>query len=212
MIAGSTLHAAILGIVFRLVASEVTRRQVGDKELRRLNDELRQTNALLAELATVDALTGLKNRRYFLEAMEGNFALAVRETLPLSVVLIDLDRFKLYNDSFGHSAGDDTLRIVAELFRRGTRAHDVVAGYGGEEFIVLLPGADGGEAAALAERLREALTSYPWLLLPVTASFGIATLVPNTADAAELLERADQALYRSKAGGGNRVCHADPAD
>ena len=105
----------------------------------RLADELQLQNERLSELAWTDGLTGLCNRRRFLDALEAALSLASRRGLPLSIALLDVDRFKDYNDAFGHQAGDEVLRQLAEMLRANVRAHDLVARYGGEEFAVLLP-------------------------------------------------------------------------
>ena len=115
-------------------------------QLARLHARLQQQNEQLADLATTDELTGVKNRRRFREDFELHVALAVRQQLPLSLVMLDVDHFKQYNDTFGHPAGDEALRNVAQVLREGIRKHDIVARYGGEEFVMLLPATDSAAA------------------------------------------------------------------
>jgi diguanylate cyclase (GGDEF)-like protein len=174
-----------------------------------MQEELERKNARLAELATVDALTGLRNRRHFRDSLADAFSFAARSGGPLSMVMLDLDDFKSYNDSFGHPAGDDLLCTLAELLRSVGREQDVVARYGGEEFAILLPGTDADGGLAFAERLRAAVEGYPWPLRPVTASLGVATAGAADAGPEALVARADQALYRSKQRGRNRVTPGD---
>ena len=173
-----------------------------------VHEVLAQKNARLAELATIDELTQLKNRRRFNEDLEHHVALSIRGGTPLSLVLLDVDRFKQYNDTFGHPAGDEVLRGVSATLRACVREHDMVARFGGEEFVVLLPSTDADTALAVAERLRAAIASRTWPLGAVTASFGVATADPShPVSAASLVEQADQALYRAKRAGRDRVVH-----
>jgi diguanylate cyclase (GGDEF)-like protein len=176
---------------------------------RRLNAELEQANQRLAEMATTDVLTGLRNRRHFDEVLRDAHIRATRRGESLSVILADVDEFKPYNDTYGHSAGDDVLRLVAAAFRGATRGHELVARVGGEEFAILLIDTDAGPARVVAERLRMAVQASPWPARAVTASFGVATTAAGMASPALLLEQADVALYRSKRDGRNRVTHHD---
>ena len=183
-----------------------------NRELEEANERLREANQRLERLSQLDDLTGIANRRAFDEVLAGEWRRAARAERPLSLLMIDIDFFKDYNDRYGHQQGDETLRAVAGALRDSLhRAGDFVARYGGEEFVVLLPGMDAGRAAAFAETLRarvEALavphTRSPFRV--VTISLGVAGVVPTRAAApADLLERADQALYAAKHGGRNRV-------
>ena len=159
-------------------------------------------------LATLDGLTGLKNRRVFQERLAEEFYRAQRYHIALSLLLLDVDKFKQFNDTFGHPAGDEVLKIVARLLQNAVRDTDFVARYGGEEFVVLMPYTDQDAALKLAERLRSAIESAPWSKRPVTASFGVASLSPECDTEESLLSQADQALYQSKNAGRNRVSHA----
>jgi two-component system chemotaxis response regulator CheY len=173
--------------------------------------ELEEKNARLVELASTDPLTGLGNRRR-LDAMMEDASLSVDRYRSYSVVSLDIDHFKSYNDLYGHGAGDEVLRVVAGLLRTGTRAGDSVVRTGGEEFVIVMPRTDSQEVSAVAERLRRSIEGYPWADRPITASFGVATACgsPEGAGMADLLELADRALYRSKRSGRNRVTQAWP--
>ena len=179
------------------------------RTLERTNMSLEIANSALESLATLDGLTGLKNHRVFQEKLESEVKRAQRHGLPLSLVLLDVDRFKQYNDTFGHPAGDEVLRVVGRLLQEGGRETDYAARYGGEEFALILPDTDRAGAHVVAERLRAAIEAEPWPCRAVTASFGLSTLTPTMADRAALVAAADQALYASKSGGRNRATHAD---
>jgi diguanylate cyclase (GGDEF)-like protein len=185
-------------------------------ELSRLRFALETANQRLKRLVAVDGLTGIANRRHFDRALERELRRTRREQQPLSLIFLDLDEFKRFNDTYGHARGDDVLRSVAhtldETFRRGG---DMVARYGGEEFAVILPGVDGRRAGLYAERLRRRI----WRLnIPygasqvsdrVTISGGVATVTPmGVTSASELLLAADRALYRAKCLGKNRIVTA----
>jgi diguanylate cyclase (GGDEF)-like protein len=164
----------------------------------------------LTRVASTDELTGLRNRRRFGEDLAAACAFARREGSPLSLIMLDVDHFKSYNDSFGHIAGDRILCIFAEILGGMSRQYDVVARFGGEEFTVLLPATDHPAAREAGERQRRALESYDWPLHPITASLGIATLAGgDDVTPIRLLDRADLALYQSKHDGRNRITHFD---
>lgn len=163
----------------------------------------------LARLARTDALTGLPNRRALEEELSRAAARALRGGSPLSALVLDVDRFKQVNDRHGHAAGDAVLAAVAARAAGALRAGDVMARIGGEEFAVLLPGADLARAAEAAERIRAAIAAEPiaagGLALDVTASIGCAALSPGEAEGSALLARADAKLYEAKSAGRNRV-------
>jgi diguanylate cyclase (GGDEF)-like protein len=186
---------------------ELTQAKGRVSELTRSQVELTSTIARLTELASTDVLTGLNNRRRFNEALEANFTLAIKQKSTLSVIMLDVDFFKSFNDTFGHSVGDTVLCVVAEQLLRSCSNYHVVARYGGEEFAILLPAADSTQAREYAELQRVAIESYLWPLRRVTASFGVATLKPSTVNPTDLVEEADKALYHSKSQGRNRVTH-----
>ena len=159
----------------------------------------------LQHLASTDPLTGLANRRGGERHIANEISRAKRERRPLSCVLIDLDRFKQVNDTFGHQAGDQLLRDVSNLLRRTVRAYDILVRWGGEEFLLVLPGVDRDVARMLAERVRiavEALDTHG--LGPVTMSAGVAGF-DSDYDFAATLKAADRRLYQAKASGRNCV-------
>jgi two-component system, cell cycle response regulator len=166
-------------------------------------------NARLTEMAVTDSLTGLKNRRHFMEVLESSFEFAKRKEQPLSLAMLDVDKFKSYNDSFGHPAGDKLLIDLARTLNQSSRAYDLVARFGGEEFVILMPAADCAASRSLGDRVRAAVEHFPWPMRHVTASIGVATLTPETCSASSLLDQADQALYCSKERGRNVVTHYD---
>ena len=176
-------------------------------ELAILHSALERQNALLAERASTDGLTGLNNRRMFDEAILSAVAFSERHEQPLTVVMVDVDEFKAYNDALGHPSGDDILRSIADVLKSRCRVHDVVARYGGEEFALILPATGACSSVAVCERLRLAINGRRWSNRPVSASFGVATTGHPNADASRLIWEADKALYHSKARGRNRVTH-----
>jgi diguanylate cyclase (GGDEF)-like protein len=174
-------------------------------ELEVNNESLAEANARLENLATIDGLTGLKNHRAFQERLEQEMRGSARYLTPLSLILMDVDAFKAYNDTFGHPAGDGVLKQVAAILSSTARVTDLVARYGGEEFVVVLPQTDAAGALDLAERMRVAIESATWPNRPVTASFGVASLSSKVTTATEIIANADTALYVSKHHGRNRV-------
>jgi len=172
----------------------------------------RQTD-LLRSLSFLDGLTGIANRRRFDDAMAREWRRCARSHLPLSLIILDVDHFKAYNDHYGHQAGDECLRMVAELLSdRARRPSDLVARYGGEEFVCLLPETDGPGAIRVAEDFRTSVAEcrIPHAQSPVipyvTISLGVATVIPSAEGSPEqLAEMADQLLYRAKRTGRNRV-------
>jgi len=167
--------------------------------------ELEQANKELSELAMRDGLTGLINHRTFQERLADEFARTERHFSPLSLLMIDVDHFKAYNDAFGHPAGDALLKRLAELLADSARASDIVARYGGEEFAILLPVTDTAGAVELAERLRIRIETADWQSAGITVSVGVAACGRDRQTPGQLLAHADKALYKSKADGRNRV-------
>jgi diguanylate cyclase (GGDEF)-like protein len=190
-------------------------RLVGERtrQLEEANQRLEQANRALRRLSSQDGLTGIANRRQFDEVFDLEWRRAYRAESPLSLLMIDIDHFKTFNDAHGHQRGDDYLRAVAGALRDGlNRPGDMVARYGGEEFVVLLPGTDEAGASACSERLRESVASTeiphdrPGAPLSTTVSIGVATVYPREgSSSATLIAAADEALYRAKAEGRNRV-------
>jgi len=177
------------------------------------HEELERANAKLRDLSLRDPLTGVANRRRFDQALDLVWRQSLRTSAPVALLMVDIDRFKPYNDRFGHLAGDACLQQVAAVLARSfRRASDLLARYGGEEFAVLLPATDGPTACATAEELRRAVESaginHPASEhgAVLTVSIGVATLIPQLGEGPEtLIAAADGALYRAKDGGRNRV-------
>ena len=169
--------------------------------------ELEFTNARLKEFSFKDDVTGLYNRRFFTIRLEEEASRFRRFNHPVSVVLLDLDGFKRVNDELGHGAGDDTLRVMADLLLKYSRGINVICRWGGDEFAVLLVETTKAGAQLYAERLRQVLAAYPFAHgRQITASFGIAALPEDVEPAAEdLIRAADEALYAAKRAGKNRV-------
>lgn len=163
-----------------------------------------------AELAITDDLTGLAVHRYFHERCGEELARARRHRRPASILLIDLDHFKRYNDTYGHSAGDKLLRTIAHTLRRLHNPGDLIARYGGEEFAVLLHGIGRDGAARQAEAIRAALAAQPIVLRQsasvITVSIGVAVFPDDGEQKDDVLRAADQRLYRAKENGRNQVC------
>ncbi len=190
----------------------LARQVMGQLELRRAvmrleaqQQQLESANALLAVQSATDPLTGLKNRRAFQERLEAEVGRARRYGVPLSLLILDVDHFKGYNDAFGHPAGDEVLRRVSALLLGTTRSDDLVARYGGEEFVILLPETELRGALRLAARCRQAVEAADMPGRSVTLSVGVATLTADMPGGDELLAAADCALYGAKRGGRNCV-------
>jgi diguanylate cyclase (GGDEF)-like protein len=171
-------------------------------------------HARTRRLASTDGLTEVYNHRTFQERLTQEIARANRYNRPLSVLMIDVDHFKVYNDTYGHPGGDLVLQDLARLLQGMSRTSDTVARYGGEEFAVILPETDSVSAQKIGQRLREQVEGYPFSgkeLMPggtITISVGVATHVPAGSKDA-LLQAADMALYTAKHEGRNRVCVAE---
>lgn len=179
-------------------------RAVYERKLEAYQKKLESINADLSVASQTDKLTKLSNRGSFDEFMTEEFDRARRRDRPLSLLLLDVDHFKKFNDNYGHSAGDEVLRQVASILQDSIRPTDFVARYGGEEFAVLLPNAAEEEAQIVAERIRRAIQNNPWREREVTVSIGCCTLI-GPAEMHEMISCADEGLYKSKADGRNRV-------
>ena len=182
-------------------------RRIADqaRELERANAQLERANARLAALSLTDSLTGLANHRALHARLSEEITRSDRYKSPLSLLVLDVDRFKTYNDTYGHPSGDEALQSLAEILQSHARASDLVARHGGEEFAVLLPQTDSAGAHALAESLRSAVEKHAWRRRPVTISIGVATSDAENDFECHLIQRADEALYKSKTAGRNRV-------
>ncbi len=201
------LSAALSSMTQRLVtANEAMEDQVRVRTL-----ELEMANRALDLQARTDALTGLLNRRGFDSKMEFALALAHRSGRPLGLISVDVDHFKRVNDSFGHDAGDEVLRRLAQTLHQRLRASDVVARLGGEEFVVMLPDTDLEGARAIAQAIVEAMAAqHDPLVGRITVSAGVSSLRQAPDSAHDMLRRSDEALYEAKGQGRNRVC-VEPA-
>jgi diguanylate cyclase (GGDEF)-like protein len=176
------------------------------------NTELERSNAQLKELSFKDDVTGLYNRRFLSIRLVEELSRFRRFNHPVSIVLLDLDGFKAVNDEFGHAAGDETLRDIAQILMKHSRGINVVSRYGGDEFAILLVETSKLGATVFAERIRGAIAAHPFSHgRPITASFGIVSLPEDGVSLAEdLLRVADEALYAAKRGGKNRVTGVEP--
>jgi len=202
--------------LFEKAQEELERHREDQSALKKANEQLqaqiKQNEALQVELreqAVRDPLTGLFNRRYLKETLEREIARAKREGLPIGIMIMDIDEFKNVNDSFGHTAGDRMLQAMGELLRANTRAEDVVCRYGGEEFVIVMPGASLGIAFERAELIRirfdQMRVPYEGDALHATISLGVAAYPIHGTDGEDALIRADRALYQAKQAGRNRV-------
>ena len=190
------------------VASDVTFRVRAEQELQRANMQLEL-------LALHDPLTGLANRRKFAERFDYDMARATRAALPLSLLMVDIDHFKAINDSRGHLVGDTCLKALGTRLTANVRAVDLVARFGGEEFVVLLPEMSARQSLIAAERIRTQIEAHPVSIgegaapVVMTVSVGTATCSGETLGMDVLLARADEAVYKAKHEGRNRVCSWD---
>jgi diguanylate cyclase (GGDEF)-like protein/PAS domain S-box-containing protein len=201
----------VLGAIVDLTERKRLERRISEQA-----EALEEANEQLAELAATDSLTGLWNRRAFVDQLGVQMEMALRMTRPLSVLIVDLDKFKSYNDEFGHPAGDEILTHTASILRRHARRSDYVARIGGEEFAIILPETEKAGAVTLGERFREALERATWPRREITASVGATTLEFETQELrpdpdwlSRVLYDADRALYHAKETGRNRVDHSD---
>ncbi len=184
--------------------------------LREMQKQLEKTNAELQRLSSLDGLTGIANRRQFDQTLKNEWKHALKEGRELSLVLVDIDYFKPFNDTYGHQGGDECLQKVAQALNGvATRPTDLVARYGGEEFGIILPGTGEAGASTIAERFRTAVHELAIAheaskaADTVTISLGLATLVPDQGMGPEtLIELADRALYQAKESGRNRAVNA----
>lgn len=181
-------------------------------ELKIKNDQLISANKALKELAVRDGLTGLYNHRYFQEALSVEVLRCNRHERGFSLIFIDVDNFKHYNDANGHPEGDVALKKIGELISSRLRASDILARYGGEEFIVLMPEASKETTCEVAEEIRQLVDEHSFTgegsqpLGKLTISLGVATFKDDGEDGSTLLEAADARLYKAKAQGRNLLC------
>ncbi|MBD0416342.1 PleD family two-component system response regulator [Oryzicola mucosus] len=190
---------------------ELTARIRTQVRRKRYNDQLRLSVAQTIEMAVTDPLTGLHNRRYLDSHLQTLVDRAIVRKRPLSVMITDLDRFKVINDTYGHLGGDEVLREFARRLRQNVRGMDLACRYGGEEFVVVMPDTDNAAAARVAERIRAEIERMPFEMVsigksaPVTISVGVASVNFEGDTVLDIMNRADLALYQAKNSGRNRV-------
>ncbi|MBC8164121.1 MAG: sensor domain-containing diguanylate cyclase [Roseiflexaceae bacterium] len=191
------------------VVQDITERKRYERQVQAYQLQLEEMNVKLLRLATIDDLTGLKNRGDF----NTQLAMAVGHAhwyhIPLSMLMIDIDFFKQYNDTFGHPAGDEVITAVGRILRQHARASDYLARYGGEELVILLPNTGASAAALIAERFRAAVEAERWPHRAITISLGVAPLSESHTAGTMLTQAADRALYQAKRAGRNRVAVAE---
>ncbi|HSW64277.1 MAG TPA: sensor domain-containing diguanylate cyclase [Dissulfurispiraceae bacterium] len=202
--------------VYRVVVSNITMRKQTEDELRSAKDAFEITNRELQQsltreqlLANTDGLTGLFNRRFFFELAAREFAAAVRYPRPLTILMFDVDGLKQINDTLGHMVGDEALAWISQVAASHIREVDVLARYGGDEFVILLPQTSAQQALPMAERIRESVAARRLETDPfgITISVGIAELrsKPEESSIESVVQRADKALYMAKANGRNCI-------
>ncbi len=179
-----------------------------------VEQKLREVNSRLDEMARTDPLTELNNRRTIVERIGEEDNQSQKSGQVYSIIMADIDHFKSFNDKYGHSFGDQVLVSIADLLKSATRSKDVVARWGGEEFLVLLPDTAGEEASEVADRMRMVISQTPLFLegreIHLSMTFGVAECISN-GGIHECIERADQALYKGKGNGRNQVVlHKSP--
>lgn len=205
----ANIKLSLLNLDYDQVNKELVKAKVS---LEKLAKELQEKNTLLKELADLDGLTGLYNNRFFQSALDRELNRTVRQKYQLSLLLIDIDHFKRFNDDHGHLVGDFVLAEFAKVLSENLREYDILARYGGEEFVVILPETATNDAAMVAEKLRKAVESRAFReegeVYKVTSSFGVATR-DGTAEEGpnkmQLIKMADEALYEAKKKGRNQV-------
>ncbi|HEX7812236.1 MAG TPA: diguanylate cyclase [Burkholderiales bacterium] len=181
----------------------------------RLARRVRRQNVTLAALSSTDGLSGLLNRMHWEKAVAGEFERCRRGGQQSTLMMLDIDHFKAINDSYGHPAGDEVIRRVAQILRATLRSHDLAGRYGGEEFGVVLPATQAEGSKVIAERIRRRVESTVLDArhgIRATISIGIAAFAPEDADHVAWIARADRALYQAKAGGRNRALNHDPME
>ena len=204
------LELWVLALAAYVVAAVILRLLLTSRDKDRVTRELELALAEQERLAVTDGLTGLYNRRFVEEMLQLETARALRTGERLGLIVVDVDHFKSVNDAHGHQAGDEVLLAIAERLTGAVRRPDVVGRYGGEEFVVILPGAGPEVLLELAERCRRAVADHPFPLrdgapLPITVSLGVAGLPEHAITARELVRTADRALYLAKGAGRNRA-------
>ncbi|MBC8138226.1 MAG: diguanylate cyclase [Fibrella sp.] len=196
-------------IAHRAIEEQTARLQDFAARLASQRDELEQANRHLQTLASTDGLTGLPNHRAFQERLRIAFEHASRDKTPLSLLLLDIDYFKQYNDSFGHPAGDEVLRAVGSVLESAARQGDSCARYGGEEFAMIVPHMGPEDALQFAEQIRRAVEAIPDTYRAITTCVGVASFHPEMTAPSSLISDADAAMYQAKRNGRNQVRHVN---
>jgi two-component system cell cycle response regulator len=205
----ANIRLSLMNLDYEQMNKELVKAKIS---LEKLAKELQKKNELLKELANVDGLTGVYNNRFFQNALDKELSRSLRSKSCLSLVLIDIDKFKHFNDTYGHLVGDYVLTEFSQLMGPNLRKYDTLARYGGEEFIVILPDTSEENAVLVAEKLRSAIEAKVFgqvgEVYHVTASFGVSCMTPNPEQEigkTDLIKMADEALYEAKNQGRNRV-------
>jgi len=210
-VVGGDVAQGVLVTLNDMTAIEAKNEELAETltQLKQTEQQITTKNKELEYLATRDSLSGLYNRRAFLDKTNSAYALAKKQNTPLCCLMVDIDHFKRINDTYGHAAGDLIIKSVAEVLLAHSAEADLVARYGGEEFILLMPGKTLSESEAVANTLRQNIMgivdTVDVELDTLSASFGLAHLIPEVENVADLIDRADQALYFAKKSGRNRV-------
>ena len=202
-----------VGYLTEVFNDMVARLRQGREELASINETLRQKNIELHQISITDSLTGLYNRKHLMETLDKEVTRSERYSHPFSLLVIDIDHFKKYNDTYGHLAGDEVLRRLASVFKKTIRSSDYAARYGGEEFIIILPEISPEQGVEAAERIRREVAEQRFEgdgeAIAVTISVGVASYPENGGDAETVMRNADEALYEAKKVGRNQVILAD---
>ncbi|MCR4288098.1 MAG: GGDEF domain-containing protein, partial [Deltaproteobacteria bacterium] len=159
-------------------------------------------------LSITDGLTGLYNHRYFMEQLQKEINRALRQAYAFSVIMLDIDEFKAYNDSYGHIEGNNVLKDLADIFRHNTRSTDIVSRFGGEEFAIIALGLKKGQVSVFVDKLLNTVSNHPFPNRKISLSGGVAFYQSDGNTAAQLLEKADRRLYKAKSMGRNRVAYS----
>ena len=210
-------QADALRLLSRIVVSQLEARKDIEKveqlllhqeghvaQLKEYQRKMEESHANLRVQSVTDMLTGLLNRRGLRHRLVEEFNRAKKEQSTLSLLVMDIDQFKSFNDTYGHQAGDEILELLGDLLREVTRAYDSVGRFGGEEFVILLPGSDLQGAHIIAERTRRAVQRHSWPNRNITVSVGVAAFDSGVNSHSDLFEAADTALYAAKENGRNR--------
>jgi diguanylate cyclase (GGDEF)-like protein len=206
------ISAAVKRATEKVMLVKENRRLFG--RLQQQNVQLEKANRTLKNLACRDGLTGLYNHRYFQDVLTHEIYRSERNEAVFSLIFLDVDHFKKYNDTHGHLAGDKLLRKLSDIFNKAVRKSDIVARYGGEEFVIILPSTSKKHAQIVGEKLRRYIESFPFQgrdtqpTGKLTISLGISTYPDDGQERSRLIQRADEAMYQAKNSGRNRVCIA----